>query len=125
MRLPALLESYALSVCSADFNDWIRKNVSIDFPASYLFSAEWEMPEFDLGHTFHYAEMAYLISRGPSWSSGGITTVWLLTRGSDPSTPRSAAFTTRWAWASARTSSSSIVGKRFTGSARSSFSKDT
>ena len=65
MRLPALLEGYALSICSANFNDWIRKNVSIEFPASYMFTDEWEMCDFDLGHTFNYAEMAYLIFPRP------------------------------------------------------------
>jgi dienelactone hydrolase len=65
MRLPALLEGYALSICSANFNDWIRKNVSVEFPASYMFTHEWEMFDFDLGHTFNYAEMAYLIFPRP------------------------------------------------------------
>lgn len=65
MRLPALLEGYSLSICSANFNDWIRKNVSVEFPASYMFTHEWEMFDFDLGHTFNYAEMAYLIFPRP------------------------------------------------------------
>jgi dienelactone hydrolase len=65
MRLPALLDGYCLSICSANFNDWVRKNVSIDFPASYLFTQEWEMFDFNLGHTFNYAEMAYLIFPRP------------------------------------------------------------
>jgi len=65
MRLPALLEGYALSICSANFNDWIRKNVSTEFASSYMFTGEWEMFDFDLGHTFNYAEMAYLIFPRP------------------------------------------------------------
>jgi dienelactone hydrolase len=65
MRVPAVLERYALSICSGDFNDWVRKNVSVDFPASYMFTGEYEMPEFDLGHTFNYAEMAALIAPRP------------------------------------------------------------
>jgi dienelactone hydrolase len=65
MRVPAVLERYALSICSGDFNDWVPKNVSVDFPASYMFSGEYEMPEFDLGHTFNYAEMAALIAPRP------------------------------------------------------------
>ncbi|NUQ63062.1 MAG: hypothetical protein HUU20_11345 [Pirellulales bacterium] len=65
MRLPALLEGYALSICSGDFNDWVRKNVSTDFNASYMFTGEWEIFEWDLGHTFNYAEMAYLIFPRP------------------------------------------------------------
>jgi dienelactone hydrolase len=65
MRVPALLDRYALSICSADFNDWVRKNVTVDSPYSYMFINEYELPEFDLGHTFNYAEMAALIAPRP------------------------------------------------------------
>ncbi len=65
MRVPAVLDRYALSICSADFNDWIRKNVTIDSPYSYVFMNEYEMPEFNLGNTFNYAEMAALIAPRP------------------------------------------------------------
>jgi dienelactone hydrolase len=65
MRVPALLPRYCLSICSGDFNEWIRKNVSLDYPSSYMFSGEYEMPEFNLGHTFNYAEMAALIAPRP------------------------------------------------------------
>jgi dienelactone hydrolase len=65
MRVPAVLDRYALSICSADFNEWVRKNVSVDFPASYMYTGEYEMPEWDLGHTFNYAEMATLICPRP------------------------------------------------------------
>jgi dienelactone hydrolase len=65
MRAPALLPRYCLSICSGDFNEWIRKNVSLDYPSSYMFSGEYEMPEFNLGHTFNYAEMAALIAPRP------------------------------------------------------------
>ena len=65
MRVPAVLEKYALSICSGDFNEWVRKNVSVDSPVSYMFTGEYEMPEWDLGHTFNYAEMAALIAPRP------------------------------------------------------------
>lgn len=65
MRVPAVLERYALSICSADFNEWVHKNVSTDFPRSYMFTKEWEMPEWNLGPTFNYAEMAALIAPRP------------------------------------------------------------
>ena len=65
MRVPAILPKYCLSICSADFNEWVGKNVSIDFRGSYMFTGEYEMPEFDLGITFNYAEMAYLIAPRP------------------------------------------------------------
>ncbi|MBZ5856429.1 alpha/beta hydrolase family protein [Flavihumibacter profundi] len=65
MRVPALVEGYCLSICSADFNEWIIKNSTIDYPLSYLFLGEYDMPEWDLGHTFNYAEMATLIAPRP------------------------------------------------------------
>ena len=65
MRVPAVLEKYACSICSADFNEWIVKNATYDSRYSYMFTGEYEMPEFDLGNTFNYAEMAGLIAPRP------------------------------------------------------------
>ena len=65
MRVPALVPRYCLSICSADFNEWIWKNVSIDNRYTYMTTNEWEMVEFNLGHTFNYAEMAALIAPRP------------------------------------------------------------
>ena len=30
MRVPAIEKRYCLSICSADFNEWVGKNVSVD-----------------------------------------------------------------------------------------------
>ncbi|HEY5914107.1 MAG TPA: dienelactone hydrolase family protein [Verrucomicrobiae bacterium] len=65
MRVPAALDGYCLSICSGDFNDWVRKNASTDASLSYMFTGEYEMPEWNLGHTFNYAEMAALIAPRP------------------------------------------------------------
>lgn len=65
MRVPALLPGYCLSICSGDFNEWVWKNVSSTSPYSYVFSPEWEMPEWNLGNTFNYAEMSGLICPRP------------------------------------------------------------
>lgn len=65
MRLPALLEGYALSICSGDFNDWTRKVASTRYSRSFMFTDEWEMPYFDMGSTFNYAELSYLIFPRP------------------------------------------------------------
>ncbi len=65
MRVPALLERYACSICSADFNEWIVKNATYYSRYSYMFTGEYEMPEFDLGNTFNYGEMAGLIAPRP------------------------------------------------------------
>jgi dienelactone hydrolase len=65
MRIPALFDRYAVSICSGDFNEWIRKNAAVDFRASYMFSPEYEMFEFNLGNTFNYGELAALIAPRP------------------------------------------------------------
>jgi dienelactone hydrolase len=65
MRVPALVERYCLSICSADFNEWIRKNASTNSSYSYVPTGEYEIFEFDLGNTYNYAEMAALIAPRP------------------------------------------------------------
>jgi dienelactone hydrolase len=65
MRVPPLVKNYCLSICSADFNDWVWKNASTRSPYSYVWSGEYEIFEFDLGSTFNYAEMAALIAPRP------------------------------------------------------------
>ena len=68
MRIPPLVERYCLSICSADFNDWIWKICATD-PKSlrytYVNKGEYEIFEFNLGRTFNYAEMAALIAPRP------------------------------------------------------------
>jgi len=61
VRVPAVLEKYALSICSGDFNNWTRKVAATDEPFSFMYTIEWEMPYFNLGSTFDYSEMTYLI----------------------------------------------------------------
>jgi cephalosporin-C deacetylase-like acetyl esterase len=65
MRIPPLVTNYCLSICSADFNDWVWKNASTHSPYSYVWGGEYEIFEFDLGSTFNYAEMAALIAPRP------------------------------------------------------------
>lgn len=65
MRVPSVLPGYCLSICSADFGDWTRKVVDTHFYNSYPHTIEWEMPYFNMGSTFSYAEMAYLIFPRP------------------------------------------------------------
>ena len=65
VRVPAVLESYCLSICSGDFNTWTEKVASTDHSFSFMFTIEWEMPYFDMGSTFDYAEMTYLILPRP------------------------------------------------------------
>jgi hypothetical protein len=65
MRTPAVLPDYCLSICSGDFNEWVRKCVSTDMPMSYVATHEYEIWEWNMGRTFNYAEMAALIAPRP------------------------------------------------------------
>jgi len=65
MRIPSVLEGYSLSICSGDFGDWTRKVTDTYYSASFMNTIEWEMPYFNMGTTFSYAEMAYLIFPRP------------------------------------------------------------
>lgn len=73
VRVPPLLSAggddthpeYCLSICSADFNEWIRKNVSSEDRYSYVFTREYEMFEWNMGHVADYAELASLMVPRP------------------------------------------------------------
>ncbi len=65
MRIPPLVDNYCLSICSADFNEWVWKNASTRAPQSYVWTPEYEIFEWDLGSTFNYSEMAALIAPRP------------------------------------------------------------
>nr|WP_201724016.1 dienelactone hydrolase family protein [Rhodopirellula sp. SM50] len=65
MRIPALVTDYCLSICSADFNEWVLKNASTRHPFSYVGTGEYEIFEWNLGETFNYSEMAALICPRP------------------------------------------------------------
>ena len=65
MRIPPLVPQYCLVICSADYNEWVWKNMSTRSPYSYLISREYDMQEFNLANTFNYAEMSWLICPRP------------------------------------------------------------
>jgi len=65
VRVPSILKSYALSICSGDFNQFVWKCTTLDFAASYMLVGTYEIFDFDLGNTFSHAEMAYLVAPRP------------------------------------------------------------
>ncbi|EDY16617.1 hypothetical protein CfE428DRAFT_5897 [Chthoniobacter flavus Ellin428] len=71
VRIPTVLEGYCLSICSGDFNDWPRKVASTDDKHSFMFTDEWEMPYFNMGNTFSYAELTYLMFPRPFMAERG------------------------------------------------------
>lgn len=65
VRIPPILENYCLSICSGDFNQWTRKVASTNHDFSFMNTIEWEMPYWNMGNTFDYAEMAALMFPRP------------------------------------------------------------
>ncbi len=65
VRIPPLLDRYCLSICSADYNEWIWKNVSARSSYCYLYWGEYDMAEFNLGNTFNYSELSWLMIPRP------------------------------------------------------------
>jgi hypothetical protein len=65
VRVPAILERYCLSICSGDFNQWTEKVSATNEATSFMYGTEWEMPYFNMGNAFDYAELTYLIFPRP------------------------------------------------------------
>jgi dienelactone hydrolase len=65
MRVPSLLDRYALSICSADFNEWVWKTTSVDSKYSYLLTNEYDMIEYDFANVVNYSDLANLIAPRP------------------------------------------------------------
>lgn len=65
VRVPPLLDRYALSICSADFNEWVWKNTSVESKYSYLLTPEYDMIEFDFGNVANYSDLSNLMAPRP------------------------------------------------------------
>lgn len=71
VRVPPMLPpregqpGYCLSICSADFNEWVTKNASVDLPFSYVFTPEYEIFEWNMAHVANYAELSMLMTPRP------------------------------------------------------------
>lgn len=71
MRVPPLVDRYCLSICSGDFTDWAKTIATNEEPYGYIFTGEYEIPEWDLGHVASYAELAMLMSPRPFMVEAG------------------------------------------------------
>lgn len=81
VRVPPLVDRYCLSICSGDFTDWPRTIASNEERVSYLFTTEYETPEWNLAHVASYAELAMLMAPRPfmveeGHRDGGQPTEW-------------------------------------------------
>lgn len=65
VRVPPFENRYAVSICTADFNEWVWKTTSVDSPYSYMLLPEYDMYEFDFANVVNYAELAKLIAPRP------------------------------------------------------------
>lgn len=65
VRVPPMLTEYCLSICSADYNEWVFKNANVDYGMSYIFTPEYEIFEWNMGHVANYAELSYLMTPRP------------------------------------------------------------
>ena len=71
VRVPPMLPpregqpGYCLSICSADFNEWVAKNASTDAPFTYVFTPEYEIFEWNMGHVANYGELSMLMTPRP------------------------------------------------------------
>jgi cephalosporin-C deacetylase-like acetyl esterase len=65
VRVPPLLDAYALSICSGDFNEWVWKNTSVESSYSYLLTREYDMIEFDFANVVNYSDLANLMAPRP------------------------------------------------------------
>jgi dienelactone hydrolase len=65
VRVPPLLDKYALSICAGDFNEWIWKTTTVLAPQSYLLTKEYDMYEFNFANTVNYSDLANLIAPRP------------------------------------------------------------
>ena len=65
VRVPPFVDRYAVSICTADFNEWVWKTTSVESPYSYLLLPEYDMYEFDFANVVNYAELAKLIAPRP------------------------------------------------------------
>jgi dienelactone hydrolase len=65
MRVPPFVPGYALSICSADFNEWVWKTTNLEAPMSYMLTNEYDMYEFDFANVVNYAELAMMIAPRP------------------------------------------------------------
>ena len=71
VRVPPLLPSrsgdpgYCLSICSADFNEWVFKNATTDHSFSYVFTGEYEIFEWNMANVANYAELSMLMTPRP------------------------------------------------------------
>ena len=62
VRVPPLLEGYAVSISSANFNEWVRKTTNWDRRYSFLLIDEYDFFDFDQANTFNHGDLANMMA---------------------------------------------------------------
>lgn len=65
MRVPPFVDGYCLSICSGDFTQWVKTITTNEDRYGYIFTGEYEIPEWNMGHVASYAELAILMTPRP------------------------------------------------------------
>ena len=65
VRVPPFVDGYAVSICTADFNEWVWKTTSVESEYSYMLLREYDMYEFDFANVVNYAELVKLLAPRP------------------------------------------------------------
>jgi dienelactone hydrolase len=65
VRVPPLLDRYALSICAGDFNEWVWKTTTVLASQSYLLTVEYDMYEFNFANVINYSDLAALMAPRP------------------------------------------------------------
>jgi hypothetical protein len=65
VRVPPLLNRYAVSISSANFNQWVWKTTNWDRRYSFLLIREYDFFDFDLANTFDHGELANMMAPRP------------------------------------------------------------
>jgi hypothetical protein len=76
IRVPPLLDRYALSICSGDFNDIVWTMTDVDSRGVFPFDDSYDLYEFNFANVVNYAELACLMAPRPfmvehGWADGG------------------------------------------------------
>lgn len=71
VRVPPFVDRYCLSICSGDFTDWVRTVATNEERFGYIFTTEYEVPEWNMAHVASHAELAMLMAPRPFMVEAG------------------------------------------------------
>jgi dienelactone hydrolase len=65
VRVPPVLDGYALSICSADFNEEVWRTTNVSTGPSFMFDDSYDVYEFNFANVANYGELANLMAPRP------------------------------------------------------------